>query len=427
MAVETRQLKETSQQRMNKRSGRSLYSAVGSFSLGASVCLGLAIGLAQQLPPGQVPPGPPPQPGQLGPAPQKPNSVAPSSDGSTANGAASDVVDPSNGGTIKVSVRQILVPTSVLDPDGHGYVNGLDAKDFELLDNNKVQHVTAEYTQQPLSVVLVVQANADIEPVLPALKKTGLLVQGLVTGPDSDLAVLAFDHRMQKLQDFTNSSDKVDDAMQKLTSGSTSARLIDAVLEADHMLAVHDRNNARRRVILLLSRNVDKGSESHLEETIRRMQFDNVIVYCVDISKALTAVMKPTPYPGAQNGRIPPEAQPNILGNGARTETSTIQQENGNVLNAVPPILHSIHDLFRKSPAEAFTFFTGGQVYSFAKQRALENAITDIGKDLNSQYLLSYSPNNTDEPGFHNIKVSVNRPGLKIRTRPGYWWGGGQQ
>ena len=60
------------------------------------------------------------------------------------------------------------------------------------------------------------------------------------------------------------------------------------------------------------------------------------------------------------------------------------------------------------------------------KLKGLEEAITDIGKDLNSQYVLSYSPNNKEEPGFHNIKVSVDRPGLIVRTRPGYWWGGGQ-
>jgi len=276
-------------------------------------------------------------------------------------------------------------------------------------------------------VVVIVQANSDIEPVLPVLRKTGVLVHGLITGPDSDVAVLAFDHRMQHLQDFTNDPDKIDDAMQKLTSGSTSARLIDAILEADFMLRHHDPQNTRRRVILLLSRNVDKGSESHLQETVRRMQFDNVIVYCVDISKALTAVMKKPDYPPPQNGRIPPEALPNVLGNGARSETNVVQQQDGNLFNAVPPILNSIHDLFRKSPAEAFAYFTGGQVYSFARQKALENAIADIGKDLNSQYLLSYSPNNKDEPGFHTIKVSVDRPGLKIRTRPGYWWGGGTE
>ena len=382
-----------------------------------------AAAFGQLLPPGQVPPGPPPQPGQLGPEPKNSASVAEPASAPTET-VATETLNP-DGTRFGTTIKYVLVPTTVLDPDGHGYVNGLDAKDFELFDNDKRQKINAEFTQQAMSVVVVVQANSDVEPVLPALRKTGVLVHGLVTGQDSDVAVLAFDHRMQHLLDFTSDPDKIDDAMQKLNSGSSSARLIDAVLEADFMLRHHDPNNSRRRVILLLSRNMDKGSESHMEETVRRMQFDNVIVYCVDISKALTAFMKKTPYPPAQNGRVPPEGLPNVLGNGARSETNVVQQSTGNWADAVPPILHSIHDLFKKSPAEALTYFTGGQIYSFAREKALENAISDIGKDLNSQYLLSYSPNNKDEPGFHNIKVTVDRPGLKIRTRPGYWWGGG--
>jgi VWFA-related protein len=180
-------------------------------------------------------------------------------------------------------------------------------------------------------------------------------------------------------------------------------------------------------VVVLLSRNADKGSEAHLQETVRSMQFDNVIVYCIDISKALTAFLKEPAYPRPANGGIPPEGMPpTIGGTGPRSQTTDVQQADGNLLSAVPPILRSIHDLFKKTPSEAFTYFTGGRAYTFARERGLEAAITDIGKDLNSQYVLSYSPNNKDEPGFHNIKVSVNRPGLQIRTRPGYWWGGGQ-
>ncbi|MBV9404884.1 MAG: hypothetical protein JO211_06035, partial [Acidobacteriaceae bacterium] len=101
--------------------------------------------------------------------------------------------------------------------------------------------------------------------------------------------------------------------------------------------------------------------------------------------------------------------------------------ENGNALNTIPPLARAVHDIFKRSPAEAFAYFTGGRIYSFATERTLETAITDIGADLNSQYLLSYSPNDKDEPGFHTIKVVVDRPGLKIRSRPGYWWGGGAQ
>lgn len=383
---------------------------------------------AQTLPPGQLPPGPPPQPGQLGPAPEKPPSGTPQPPPRSDQPVRPESVAGASPDTIRESVRYVLVPTTVLDPDGHGYVNGLEAKDFEVYDNKKPQKVTAEYTQLPLSVVLAVQANSEVEPLLPEIKRSGLLLHGLVTGEDGDVAILAFDHRMQHLQDFTRDPDKLDDAMHKITAGSSSAALVDAVLEADTMLRRHDPQNVRRRVIILMSRDIDKGSESHLEETVRKMQFDNVIIYSVDISKALTALLKKPDYPRPQNGGIPPEALPNARGSGgALSETDVIKQEDGNILNGMPPVLRGIHDLFKRTPAEAFTYFTGGREYTFHNEKALEAAITDIGKDLNSQYLLSYNPNNKDEPGFHTIKVVVDRPGLVIRTRPGYWWAGGQQ
>ena len=385
-----------------------------------------ALAAAQALPPGQLPPGPPPQPGQLGPAPKtiSPSTPEPSTSTQPASG---DVPAPSGVVTLPgVTTQNVLVPASVLDPDGHGYVNGLTASDFEVYDNQKLQKVTAEYSELPVSVVLVIQANAEIEPVLPQLKRTGLLFQGLVAGQDGDVAVLAFDHRLQHLQDFTNDPNKLDDATHKLTAGSSSARITDAVLAADRMLKNHDPRGVRRRVVILISRNIDKGSESHLQETVRDMQFDNVIVYCIDISKVLTALINKPGYPRPQNGGIPPEALPNIAGpSGPRNDTNVVQQEDGNWLNAAAVAGRGIRDLFKRTPSEAFAYFTGGKIYSFVTERTLESAVQDIGADLNSQYLLSYNPNNKNEPGFHNIKVVVDRPGLKIRARPGYWWGGG--
>ncbi len=246
--------------------------------------------------------------------------------------------DEHDSSLIRVHVRSVLVPTTVFDPDGHGYQNGLLPNEFELTDNGKPQKITAEFLQLPMSVVLVVQANSEVEPVLGTLKKAGVLLQGLVTGQDSDAAVISFDHRIQHLQDFTNDPAKLDDAMQKLTAGSSTARLNDAVLAADRMLRAHDPQNHRRRVIILVSRNLDKGSESKLQETAHQMQFDNVIVYAVDISRAYTALMKKPDYPRPAYGGIPPEAQGTIAGGNPRSETSNVQQNGySNALNAVPP------------------------------------------------------------------------------------------
>jgi VWFA-related protein len=391
----------------------------------ASAILFSAAVYGQTLPPGSLPPGPPPQPGQIGPAPE---TTAPKTPAKavppTGDVTSTEYTTDKDGFRIPVYVRNVLVPTTVLDPDGHGYVNGLQPSEFELVDNGKPQKIQADFVQLPMSVVLVIQANSEVEPVLSTLKKSGVLLHGLVTGQDSDVAVLSYDHRIQTLQDFTSDPDKIDDAMQKLTAGSSSARTIDAVLQGDRMLKQHDPRKSRRRVIVLVSRNYDKGSESKLQETVRQMQFDNVIVYCVDISRAYTAVMKNPDYPRPANGGIPPEALPPVH-NGVNDQTTVAQSQTGNVLNAAPPIFRGIHDLFRKTPTEALSVFTGGRMYSFAKLRGFETAITDIGADLNSQYLLSYAPNNSNEPGFHTIKVTVNRPGLVVYTRPGYWTGGG--
>ncbi len=396
----------------------------------ATALLGSVLGFAQALPPGQLPPGPPPQPGQLGPAPSTlpPDQPTPNPQQQKIEDQATPSPDATDQGPLigKSVVRYVLVPTTVFDPDGHGYVNGLTKRDFELLDNGKAQKISTETTQQPVSVVLAVQANSEVEPVIPTLQKTGLLLHGLVTGEQGDVAVLAFDHRMQVLQDFTDNPDKLDDAMHRLRSGSSTAALIDAVMKADEMLRTHDRQNSRRRVVVLLSRNMDHGSQLHLQEAIHRMQFDNIIVYCVDISKWKAFLLKKPDYPRPDYGGIPPEAQGSITGQ-PRTATNNIQEHDGNWLNTVPLVYNGVKDLFKRSPAEAFTYFTGGTLYNFSTERALEAAITDIGQNLNSQYLLSYALSNTEDPGFHTIKVNVDRPGLKIKTRPGYWWGGGQQ
>jgi len=381
--------------------------------------------LSAQIVPGELPPTGPPKPGQLAAQPTKP-----AADTAAAAKDASDTPTFQKNSDIKVTTRLVVVPTTVLDPDGHGYVTGLKASDFELLDNNRMQKIQAELIEQPLSVVLAVQSNSEVSAFLPKLRKSATLLHGLVTGEDGDVAILAFDHRMMQLQDFTKDPDKLDTAMDHLRAGSSSSALIDAVLESDRMLKRHDPEGKRRRVIILISRDINKGSEAKLQETIRQIQFDNTVIYCVDISKTLSALTKEEDYPRPAHGGIPAEAMPTPIGGGSgpNTMTADAQQADGNALELVPPMLRSIHDLFKKTPAQAFTYFTGGRVYNFATEHGLEKAISDIGEDLNSQYVLSYAPADETraEPGFHNIVVKVDRPGLKIRTRPGYWWGGGQ-
>ncbi len=77
--------------------------------------------------------------------------------------------------------------------------------------------------------------------------------------------------------------------------------------------------------------------------------------------------------------------------------------------------------IFVDNPAEKMTKATGGQEFSFFKQRGLEEAVQKIGHELHSQYIITYNPNNKDEGGWHEIRVGINPQGYKLRARPGYW------
>ena len=55
------------------------------------------------------------------------------------------------------------------------------------------------------------------------------------------------------------------------------------------------------------------------------------------------------------------------------------------------------------------------------RDRSIEKAVDAIGGELNAQYTLSYRPTGSDAAGYHKIKVTVDRPGVKVRSRPGYY------
>ena len=85
-------------------------------------------------------------------------------------------------------------------------------------------------------------------------------------------------------------------------------------------------------------------------------------------------------------------------------------------------IFKSSKAIFVDNPAEVFAKGTGGTEISFAKQKGLEEAISKIGAEIHSQYLITYNPNNKEEGGFHEIIVEVTSADAKtVRTRPGYW------
>lgn len=330
--------------------------------------------------------------------------------------------DPVSDETIRATVNVVLAPVTVLDRHGD-YVSGLQPADFRLFDNSKEQKIQVDVAFQPISLVIAVQANDHVEGLLPKINKIGSLIQPLVIGEQGEAAVLAFDHRFRIMQDFTSDSTKIETAVKNIKPGSGSSRLIDAVIESVRML--RSRPGNRRRILMLISETRDRGSEGKVRDALTDIQMNNVSVYCVDISRMMAGLTSRPADPRPDT--LPPAMHP-LPSNVPATPNTVMQTTGGQGASAqfIPlmvEIFKSSKAIFVDNPAEVFAKGTGGTEISFAKQKGLEDAISKIGAEIHSQYLISYQPNNKQEGGFHEIEVQVSSPGVKVRTRPGYWMG----
>jgi len=64
---------------------------------------------------------------------------------------------------------------------------------------------------------------------------------------------------------------------------------------------------------------------------------------------------------------------------------------------------------------------TGGLHLNTMRDRTIEKALDSIGGEIHAQYTLGYRPPGDEPSGFHDIKVVVDRPGVTVRSRPGYY------
>ncbi|MGH9673215.1 MAG: VWA domain-containing protein, partial [Bryobacteraceae bacterium] len=256
------------------------------------------------------------------------------------------------------------------------------------------------------------------------IKTIGPLLDSLITGEQGEIAIIAFDHRIRVMQDFTSDGSLVRQALDKINPGSTTSALVDTMFTAGRML--RNRPRERRKVILLISETQDRGSEGRLREAL--LEVANAQVHTVNINRAVTTLTaKPLP---PRPDHVPPAARAPLPG-GAPQTPSTVAQAGGlggNSANFVPvfvEIFKAVKYIFVPNPAEVLTTYTGGREHSFLTRDSLQRAVSDIGEDLHSQYVLRYSPNNKLEGGWHEVRVTVpTRPGAKTRHRPGYWMAG---
>src|SRR5215813_3323692 len=189
---------------------------------------------------------------------------------------------------VKVRVALVTTPATVRNSKGE-MIHDLEASDFRVTDNGVAQRITHfDLGGDPLSFVVVIETSSRVEPMLPQIRKSGILIAQTIVAATGEAAVLAFNDDVQKLQDFTSNGDAIEKAVATMKTGTSGAKLYDAMAQGVEMLTSRPEPTAdspgRRRIMLVISEARDDGSDARLGEVLRQAQLANVTIYSVGLS-----------------------------------------------------------------------------------------------------------------------------------------------
>jgi VWFA-related protein len=322
----------------------------------------------------------------------------------------------------QTNIEVVTAPVTVTDSSGE-FVTDLNSGDFRLRDNSKEQMIESfELSWEPISMVVAVETSNRVQSQLADIGRTGILFTQLVLGESGEAAVLTFDNQVNLVQDFTDNSDAVEGALKNLKPGAEGVRLSDAIARA--MSLLQTRSKDRRKVVVVLSESRDNGSSYSPGFVLRSAQQLGISIYTVGLSSLKSMFARPdnragsNPFPPGVVARPGPSNAPPTPSTQANLGAANLD-----MLPIIEEAVSYTKNLILGNPLGFYAQGTGARDFSGSGDDA-EKALSSIGRELRSQYLLTYRPNNLDQPSYHTIAVAVSRSGVKVRTRPGYMYGG---
>jgi VWFA-related protein len=323
---------------------------------------------------------------------------------------------------IRVRTAEVTAPVTVRNRAGE-MIFDLTKKDFHIYDNGVEQTIDHfDLGGDPLSVVLAVETSSHIEALLPAVRQTGIVFSQTVMAKTAEAAVLGFDDTVNMLEKFTTDPDSVQRTINHLPMGPSGVRLYDAMSRGVSLL--EERPAGRRRILVVVSEAQDNGSESKLGEVLRAAQLANVTIYSIGLSTTSAELRaKPSesgPAPIGPPGTFPIPT-PGGVSQVPSIEQQMQQQGGADLLALAVWLVRTGRNALGPNSLAVASKATGGLHESPKKDRSIEKAMDAIGGELHAQYTLGYRPPGEEPTGYHEIKVTVDRPGVNVRTRPGYY------
>jgi VWFA-related protein len=321
-----------------------------------------------------------------------------------------------------IHVRTTIVssPVTVMDRSGN-FMQDLKESDFDVTDNGVAQKIQRfGLAEEPVALVVVVQNSEAVAPLLPQVQPLGPILSNLILGATGRAAVIVFNGRVTVAQNFTRREDVLTKTLRGIEPEGTKVRLNDALIQAMAMLS--SRPVAERRVVIVLSEGFDRGSSTRPRDVIHAAMTAGVAIYGLQFS-ALQALLRrqdeaeqPKPEDRAMARPTPSEEPRTITASQNYYDTPDIP-----VIPIVTETGSVIRSIAAKSLLEVYAGYTGGVDYTHWSKKALQQKLTRVALEINSQYELAYAPNNLDVTGFHRIRIRVKEPALKVRSRSGYY------
>jgi len=316
--------------------------------------------------------------------------------------------------TIRSYPNLVQVPVTVKDSDGR-MVNGLQPKDFTVLENGKKQTLTF-FTSDPYALSAAVVIDLGMPDVgVRKVQQTMSALQGAFSQFD-EVGIYTYSNTVGRQSDFTSVGKQLTAVLNQIktysganngppvTSGplgpqgpmingmpvdtpitpiSTPPRvahvLNDAILMAARDLAKRDRTH--RKIIFVISDGRELGSTASYKDTLKVLQTQQIIVYAIGVEGAAEPG-----YGTLERIHLPKTRA--LLGYG---------------------------DILPKYVSAT----GGGTVYNELSEAAIERAYSAAIGEARNQYTLGYSSKGIG--GYREIEVRVRRPDVKVYAKQGYY------
>jgi VWFA-related protein len=313
---------------------------------------------------------------------------------------------------ILTRVDEVVVPVTVTDRMGQPVLD-LSQTNFRVFDNGVEQTIDHwEVGGEPLAVVLVIETSSRIQAMARVIHSLSGIFTETVMAANGEAAVITYDSEVEIHQPFTHDHDAIGSAIAGVKFEVSTRHLYDGMAKAMELLET--QQPSYRRIILIIGESQDDGSEARLGQVVRRAAQGNISIYAVGTSSVAADL-------SGNNGPAPL----NVPGLPPITTRPCVDLRGYPCFDLATPTIWLLEmgttTKIKKHELDVAAAATGGIHYSTFRDNTIQVALDRIGAELHAQYVLSYAPATAPRPGFNAIKVTVSRPDLTLRTRPGYY------